>query len=190
MSRKNTREWQNGRFWRDKPVRERRTAKDVLTEAGLDVRDLRSRPEIEQPPDCEGMINGQWCGVEHTELADEPTMKRSIKAQRERQAGKDPKKPEAYFAWNQASLVAKLQKIIDDKDQGTARVKGERPYARYMLVIETGEMFLYRDAVREFLKDASFRATHITDVFLSLDYEHDADGRGYYPVFPFPLVKT
>jgi hypothetical protein len=118
--RKNTREWQTGRFWRDKPVRERRTAKDGLTEAGLDVRDLRSRPEIEQPPDCEGMINGEWCGIEHTELVDEPTMKRSIKAQRERQAGKDPKKPEAYFAWNQASLVAKLQKIIDDKDQPCA----------------------------------------------------------------------
>ena len=51
MSRKNTREWQVGRFWRDKPVRERITAKDVLTAAGLDVRDIRSRPEIDQPPD-------------------------------------------------------------------------------------------------------------------------------------------
>jgi hypothetical protein len=31
MSRKNTRDWQNGRFWRDKPVRERISAKHVLT---------------------------------------------------------------------------------------------------------------------------------------------------------------
>jgi len=153
------------------------------------VRDVRSRPETDQPPDCEGTISGQWCGIEHTELVDEPTMKRSIKAQRERQARKDPKKPEAYFEWDQASLLAALQEIIDDKDHGAARVK-ERLYARYMLVIETGEVFLRRDAVREYLADASFRATHITDAFLSLDYEHDADGRGYYPVFSLRLVKT
>src|SRR5258707_15364923 len=96
MSRKNPRGWQTGRSWRDKPVRERISAKHVLTAAGLDIRDIRSLPEIDQPPDCEAMIDGQWCGIEHTELVHEPTMKRSIRARRERQAGKDPKKPEAY----------------------------------------------------------------------------------------------
>jgi hypothetical protein len=197
MSRKNTREWQVGRFWRDKPVRERISAKHVLTAAGLDVRDIRSVPEIDQPPDCEAMIDGQWCGIEHTELVNEPTLKRSIRARRERQAGKNPEKPEAYFLWTQASLLAALQDIIDDKDQDAARMKGG-PYTRYMLVIETEEryilvngteMFLNHNAVREFLTDACFRATRITDAFLSLSYEHDADGRGYYPVFPLRLVK-
>ena len=198
MSRKNTREWQVGRFWRDKPVRERISAKHVLTAAGLDVRDIRSRPEIDQPPDCEAMIDGQQCGIEHTELVHEPTMKRSIRARREREVGKNPKKPEAYFLWTQACLLAALQGIIDDKDQDAARMKGG-PYTRYMLVIETEERYmlvnetevlLNRNAVREFLPDACFRATRITDAFLSLSYEHDADGRGYYPVFPLRLVKT
>jgi hypothetical protein len=39
----------------------------VLTDVKLDVRDLHSRPETDQPPDCEGTINGQWCAIEDTE---------------------------------------------------------------------------------------------------------------------------
>jgi len=45
------------------------------------------------------MIDEQWCGIEHTELVNEPTLKRSIRARREGQAGKNPEKPEAYFLW-------------------------------------------------------------------------------------------
>jgi hypothetical protein len=187
MIRENTREWQTARYWRDKPVRERSTAKEVLTEAGLEVREFWSRDD--DPPDCEGTVDGHWCGIEHTELVHEPTLRQSIKAQRERLAGKDPKKPEVYFVWGQADLLAALQRIIDQKDQAAARMKGG-PYARYMLVIETGEMFLYREVVREYLTGASFRTTHITNAFLSLGYEHDADGRGYYPVFRLRLVKS
>jgi hypothetical protein len=111
------------------------------------------------------MVDGQWCGIELTERVHEPTLKRSIKAHRERRDGKEPKKPEAYFVWEQASLLAALQGIIDDKDQDAARLKSGQ-YARYMLVIHTGEMFLYREVVREYLSDASFRAMHITDAFL------------------------
>src|SRR5262245_11435894 len=103
--RKNTREHQSGRYWRDKPVGERGRIKDVLTDAGLDVGDLRSRPETDQPPDCEGTINGQRCAIEDTELVHEATMKRSIKAKRERSVGKNPEKPEAYFGWEQESLL-------------------------------------------------------------------------------------
>ena len=55
--------------------------------------------------------------------------------------------------------------VIDDKGQDAARLKSGQ-YARYMLVIHTGEMFLYREVVREYLSDASFRAMHITDAFL------------------------
>jgi hypothetical protein len=187
MIRENTREWQTGRYWRDKPVRERSTAKEVLTEAGFEVREFWSRED--DPPDCEGTVDGLWCGIEHTELVHEPTLTQSIQAQWERRAGKDPERPEVYFVWGQADLLATLQRIIDRKDQAAARAK-DSPYARYMLVIETGEMFLYREVVREYLTDASFRATRITHAFLSLAYEHDADGRGYYPVFRLRLVKS
>jgi hypothetical protein len=162
MSRKNTREWQVGRFWRDKPVRERISAKHVLTAAGLDVRDIRSVPEIDQPPDCEAMIDGQWCGIEHTELVNEPTLKRSIRARRERQAGKNPEKPEAYFLWTQASLLAALQDIIDDKDQDAARMKGG-PYTRYMLVIETEERYILVNGTEMFLNHNAVGRQHLSD---------------------------
>ena len=89
------------------------------------------------------------------------TARGSLIRRRERQAGKDPKNPEAYFLWTQANLLAALQGIIDDKDQDAARMKGG-PYTRYMPVIETEErymlvneteVFLNRNAVREFLPD-------------------------------------
>jgi hypothetical protein len=189
--RENTREWQSGRYWRDKPVGERGRIKEVLTDARLDVRDLRSRPETDQPPDCEGTINGQWCGIEDTELVHPPTMKRSIKAKRERSDGKIPGKPEAYFEWDQASLLDALQQTITKKDEGAERSKGG-PYARYMLVIWTEETTLYRDAVQKFLGGACFRSARITDAFLSLGYHPSADGgeEGEYPLFPLSLVKA
>jgi hypothetical protein len=156
-------------------------------EAGIDVRDLRSRPETEQPPDCEGTINGQRCAFEDTELAHERMLKRSIKAGRQRSAGQTPSKPEAHFVWDQASLLAALQQRINEKDEGAARAKGG-PYARYMLVVWTEEMYLYRDAVEKFLADVCFRAMRITDAFLSLDYHSSVDGSGKYPLFPLRLV--
>jgi hypothetical protein len=188
--RENTREWQSGRYWRDKSVGERGRIREVLTEAGLDVRDLRSRPETDQPPDCEGTINGQWCAIEDTELVHLPTMKRSIRAKRDRKDGRNPEKPEDYFPWDQASILDALQQTITKKDEGAERSKGG-PYARYMLVIWTEETFLYRDAVQEFLAGACFRSTRITDAFLSLGYHPSADGRdGKYPWFPLPLVRA
>jgi hypothetical protein len=188
--RENIREWQSGRYWRDKSVGECGRIRDVLTAAGRDVRDLRSRPETDQPPDCEGTINGQWCAIEDTELVHEPTMKRSIKAKRERSEGKDPKKPEAYFWWEQTSLLDALQQRITKKDEGAGRSKGG-PYARYMLVMWTEETFLYRDVVQKFLEGACFRSTHITDAFLSLAYHPSADGQGGgEPLFELPLVKA
>jgi hypothetical protein len=189
--RDNTREWQSGRYWRDRSVGERGRIRGVLTAAGRDVRDLRSRPETDQPPDCEGTINGQWCAIEDTELAHLATMKRSIKAKRERSEGKDPKKPEAYFVWEQASLLDALQQRITEKDEDAERSKGG-PYARYMLVIWTEETFLHRDVVQKFLEGACFQSTHITDAFLSLAYHPNASagGRGEYPLFPLPLVQV
>jgi hypothetical protein len=189
--RENRREWQHGRYWRDKSVGECGRIRDVLTAAKLDVRDLRSRPEIDQPPDCEGTIDGQRCAFEDTELAHERMLKRSIKAQRERSEGKDPEKPEAHFVWDQASLLDALQERITEKDEGAERSKGG-PYARYMLVVWTEEMYLYRDVVEKFLQGACFRSTHITDAFLSLGYHASADaqGEGEYPLFPLPLVKV
>jgi hypothetical protein len=188
--RENTREWQQGRYWRDKAVGERGRIREVLTAAGLEVRDLRFLPEPDQPPDCEGTINGKWCAIEDTELSHLATMKRSTKAKRERSVGKNPKKPEAYFNWEQASLLDKLQQMITEKDEKARRSKVDA-YARYMLVIWTEEATLTRDAVQEFLVGACFRSTRITDAFLSLGYHPNADGRGgEYPWFSLSLMKS
>jgi hypothetical protein len=82
-----------------------------------------------------------------------PTMKHSIKAKRERSDEKIPEKPEAYFEWDQASLLDALQRRITKKDEGAKRSKGG-PYARYMLVIWPAEATLYRDAVQKFLESS------------------------------------
>jgi hypothetical protein len=66
------------------------------------------------------MVDGQWCGIELTERVHEPTLKRSIKAHRERRDGKEPKKPEAYFVWEQASL------LLRSKASLTTRIRTRR----------------------------------------------------------------
>src|SRR4051794_1479566 len=93
--RANIREWQTFWYWRDKPVGERGAAREVLTAAGFDLRDLRSCAS--DPPDCEATIDGRRCGIEMTELVHRPTLERSIKAVRQRAAGREPDRAEAHF---------------------------------------------------------------------------------------------
>ena len=94
----NTRPWNSFWYWRDKPVGERGVAAEILRHAGIKVAGLVSRNQ--DPPDCEGMLDRQWSAVEITELVHGPTLKRSIKAQKERAAGREPEKTEAYFEWS------------------------------------------------------------------------------------------
>jgi hypothetical protein len=181
----NIRPWQTSWYWRDKPVAERGAAREVLTAAGLQIDDLCSRTD--DPPDCEANIDGQRCGIELTTLEHEGMIRRALRAIRERASGKEPKRPEAYFVWDRETFLAKLQRIIHRKDKQAARAQGG-PYARYILIIVTAEMFLDRDVVQRFLPGACFRAEHITDVFLGLDYHPDpAGGEGSYPTFRLEL---
>jgi hypothetical protein len=55
----NHRPWQGYWYWRDKPVMEQAVAREILTQAGLELCELRSRDAGEDPPDCEAIINGQ-----------------------------------------------------------------------------------------------------------------------------------
>lgn len=169
-------------YWGDKPVGEREAARKVLTEAGFEVTDLNSRKE--DPPDCEASVNGAWCGIEVTELLHRPALEQSIQALRARQAGREPEKPEGYFAWDRDSLLAALQELIDRKDK--AKLKGGR-YERYILVIVTDEFFLDRHTVKDFLREATFQADLITDVLLGLSYHPSLDpGGGSCPAFRLP----
>jgi len=66
----NTREWNSFWFWRDKPVGERGVVREVLESAKVEVTHLRSLDQ--DPPDCEGTLDGQFSGIEVTELVHRP----------------------------------------------------------------------------------------------------------------------
>ena len=175
----NKREWNSFWFWRDKPVGERGIARDILEKAGVQVDGLKSLDQ--DPPDCEATLDGQFSGIEVTELVHRATLERSIKAVRQRSRGEEPQKPEAYFIWGRDDLVAALQAMLVVK----SRAKLKRPYERYVLVIHTDEFFLDSGNVERFLKGANFNTSLITHAFLGLSYE---PGKGY-PVFPLELVR-
>ena len=163
----NKREWNGFWYWRDKPVGERGAARNILDEAGVQVDDLRSLDPGQEPPDCEATLNGQFSGIEVTELVHRPTLERSIKAVRQRSRGEEPRRPEVYFAWDRDDLIEALQKMLDVKNSK----KPKRSYERYVLVIHTAEYLLDSNSVEGFLKGASFNTNLITRAFLGLSYE-------------------
>jgi len=170
----NSRPWNGFWYWRDKPVGEHGAAINILEAAGLDVRGLKS---AQDPPDCEGFVDGVWSGVEVTELVHETTLRRSIKATKQRAAGIEPDRPEAYFVWERDDLLTAIKSVIERKDG--ADLKG-CSYDRYILVIHADEFFLDNDRVEHFLNDATFTANLITDAYLGLSYDPKLQR---YPVF-------
>ena len=112
------REWNGFWFWRDKPVGERGIARDILEAAKVQITKLRSLDQ--DPPRLRA--DGQFSGIEVTELVHRPTLERSIKAVRQRSRGQEPQKPEPYFIWERDHLVEALQKILDVKN--LAKPKG------------------------------------------------------------------
>jgi hypothetical protein len=164
----NVRNWNSYWAWKDKPVGERGAAQEILSSAGFEFANLISRPAGLDPPDCEATVEGQFAGIEVSELVHESTLARSLKAQRQRLSGLSPAKPEAYFLWDRDSLIQALQSRIDAKD-GAKLIGG--PYQRYILVLHTDEMFLPASNVEMWLADVAFRASRITDVLLGLSYD-------------------
>jgi hypothetical protein len=163
--------------WPDRPVEERGIATEILSQAGMDIADMRSRARGEDPPDCEATLDGHASGVEVTELIDRPSLERNLR---------QLDSPE-YFNWDKPTFLAALQKRIDAKDRAW---KGGR-YERRVLVIHTDEFELNRDTVSHFLEEARFRAIHITDAFLGLSYHSSVEsGGGCYPVFHLNLHPT
>jgi hypothetical protein len=166
-SRGKPREWSTFWYLGDKPVAERVNARLILEQAGVRVEGLVSR----ETPDCEGMLDGKWSGVEITELLDQPVLERSIRAVRQRNKGVEPEKAEAHFVWSRDDLLTKLQERLDEKN--SKLLKGPR-YERYVLVVLTNEFYLDRESVGLFLNGVSFRTKLITDAFLGLSYHPDS----------------
>ena len=65
--------------WPDRPVKEHGIASEILCAGGLDVTKLEWREEGKDPPDCEGVIDGRWSGIEVTELVHRKSLERSSK---------------------------------------------------------------------------------------------------------------
>ena len=130
----------------------------------MKIAELKSRGH-DDPPDCEAFLDDLWSGIEVTKLLHQETREQSLKAIKQGKAG-------CYFPWPRDYFLKAIQDRIDKKD--AAKVKGG-PYERYVLVIVTGEMYLYRDQVREWLEGAEFRSgVIIKEAYLGLDY-HAAD---------------
>ena len=117
-----TPKWQDYWRWDDQAVEERGAARDVLEAAGVKIAELRSREH--DPPDCEAFLDDVWSGIEVTELLHKPTLKRFIKAIKQRQAGRVPERPEAYFTWPRDYFLAAIQARIDKKNDDARKVKG------------------------------------------------------------------
>ncbi len=109
-----------------------------------------------------------FSGIEVTELVHRKTLERSIKALRERAAGKEPQQSEAYFAWQREDFLSAIGDQLAAKDK--ARLKGG-PYDRYILVIHTDETFLDRTRVEQFLAGAAFTTAMVTDAIVGLSYD-------------------
>src|SRR5262245_32569659 len=163
-------------FWDwtdDRTVQERGAAREILQSAKFEVTKFASRED--DPPDCEGRINGQWCAIEVTRLTHEKTRALNIKAIKEQ-------KPGVYFQWGRDDLLRKLQEQIGRKDEAVKRYNSG-PYDRYILVMHTDEFILDSPTIEKFLDGATFRTRHLTDVVFGLSY-HPGFG---YPTFRLRL---
>ena len=167
--------------WPEKAVQERGAAREILGAAGFAVTEFDSRQD--DPPDCEGLLDGQWAAVEVTRLVHEKARARSMKAIKQRAAGRKPEKPEIFYFWDRDDVLGTIQERIAVK--GAVRYKGG-PYQRYVLVIHTDELVLNAATMREFLDGATFRTRVFTDVVVGLSYEPAFGG---YPTFRLNLDR-
>jgi hypothetical protein len=159
-----------GKFWdrqgHEKSVAERVQAREILLSAGFAVTELGSRQD--DPPDCEGRLDGQWSAIELTQLMHEETRAQSEQAIKQQ-------KPGVYFLWEREDVLREIQKLIEVKD--SKRYKGG-PYQRFVLIINTDEPELRETAMSQFLEGATFRTRVFDDVVVGLSYHS-----GRYPTF-------
>jgi hypothetical protein len=174
--------------WKHKQTAELGAVNDILTSARIAFEGLVSRPEGQDPPDCEALVDGELVGIEVTELVHRRAMERSLKAQKEdkqeqERQDRELDKLEFYFVWDRAELLRALQALIDRKDG--AEPKGG-PYSRYILVIHSDEAYLDAANVKEWLTGAPFRASRLTDALLGLSYH---PSHQCCPVFQLSLLR-
>jgi hypothetical protein len=166
---------------KDKGPMERRIVSEVLAAARLTVEELHSPDD--EAPDCEAIVDKRRSGIEVTELADKEALKSMVKAKRQFADWREAMKHGKFLLWDQASLRAKVQNRIEEKDPAA---KGH-PYERYYLVIHSDELSLGKENVEEFLRGATFRSRWITDAYFALPPPPLSDGKP--AVFKLNLVS-
>jgi hypothetical protein len=113
-------------------VKERVVARQILLDAKFEVTKFGSRRD--DPPDCEGLLDGQGSAVELTQLMHEKARAQSMKAIKQQ-----PEQPEWYYLWDRDDVLRAIQELIEVKD--AKRYQGG-PYQRFVLVIYTDEFVL------------------------------------------------
>ena len=111
---------------------------------------VTSRGESNDPPDCEAMgDNGEWIGIEVTELVDGPSIA----------AAKDE---DVNFQeiWKPSRVIEKVACIIRRKDR--AVLKGG-PYDLYILIVYCGDPVILDYDNIEAIRASSFPATQLID---------------------------
>jgi hypothetical protein len=167
-----------GRFWDwpNKPVKELVVARQILLDAKFEVTKFGSRRD--DPPDCEGLLDGQWSAVELTQLMHEKARAQSMKAIKQQ-----PEQPEWYYLWDRDDVLRAIQELIEVKD--AKRYQGG-PYQRFVLVIYTDEFVLKNATMQQLLDGATFFTRVFTDVVVGLSYEQAS---GSYPTFRLSLIR-
>lgn len=128
-------------------------AYEILKHAGKDVKELRSL--CQDPPDCEGVIDGVLAGIEHTEIAYGKTISSSEKSGYTH-----------YFEWTKEDFIVELGRLITKKDQATP----SKNYEHYYLVIETHEMYIGPQELVDWLESVEFSTVLISEAFVGLSY--------------------
>jgi hypothetical protein len=159
--------------WRpNKQLAELGAARTILEAAGLSVARLTSRTHGEDPPDCEGIVDGASVGIEVTELVHQGALEQSLKDRT------------VYFVWDQQALSEAIQEIVTRKSE--AQWQGG-PYARRLLVVYTDEFVLNGNSVERFLEGQRFRTTSFSDAFLGLSYDPFSQS---HPTFRLTLDRA
>ncbi len=148
-------------FWPNRPFAERGLvatfSEAAASEPGLPFRNIRSRAEGEDPPDCEAIdSHGRLIAIEVTELVDGTAIAEV------RRTGRN-----LVATWDSSRIRTRIEELLRTKD---AKVLNGGPYDEYVVLIHTDEMMITSDAIIHALNGYSLprlKQVHRAYVFLS-----------------------
>lgn len=165
LIRQNVRSFQGYWAWKDKPVAESSSARDVLGAMGLDVTEVHLGDD---PPDCWFKSQGKRVSVEQTELVSEEALHTSLRSGQHH-----------YRLWNENDFLDEISNRISKKSSNLSRYQSE--FDENWLLIVTDEFELSAIRVEGWLK-SGLDHCGFDRVLLALSY-HPSENGGFIPVF-------